>query len=323
MTATLTERYVHDTIRRLPPDARDDVRRELEASIADAVESRLEQGEDPVAAERTVLTDLGDPAALAASYTDKPLHLLGPRYYLAWWRLLKALLAIVPAIAVGSIALVQVIIGAPTEDVIAQSISMGISATVHVFFWVTLIFVILERTGAGTGQDWDLDQLPEPRPTGAGRSEMVLSVVFAVLVIAAVLWDHFRGFVWIDGHSSNVQILHPQLWPWALLGLAALLALEIGLAVLAHLRRGWTVGLAVANTALAVVWVSVVLTLLGNGLLVNPEFMSLVLLEGGGGPETIRVVTVLFVLSVAGASAWGIADGWRKAAARHSPHPSR
>lgn len=322
MATTLTERYISATVSSLPPDTQGDVRAELEASIADAVESRLEQGEDPVEAERTVLTDLGDPAALAASYADRPLHLLGPRYYLAWWRLLKTLLVIVPASAVGGVALVQVIIGAPTEEVIAQSISIGISATVHVFFWVTLVFVILERTGTDAGDDWDVDQLPEPRSTGAGRGEVVTSVVFAGLMIAAMLWDRFRGFVKIDGHDGGVQILHPQLWPWVVLGVVALLMLEVGLAVLVQLRRGWSTGLAVANTVLAVVWVSTVLTLLGNGLLVNPEFMNLVLVEDGGGPETTRVVTVLFVLSVVGASAWDIFDGWRKAdreATRRTP----
>lgn len=313
MATTLTERYISATTDSLPPDTQGDVRAELEASIADAIESRLEQGEDPEEAERTVLTDLGDPAALAASYADRPLHLLGPRYYLAWWRLLKALLVIVPPAAVCGVALVQVIIGAPIEDVIAKAISIGISATVHVFFWVTLVFVILERTGTETGDNWDVDQLPEPRSTGAGRGEMVTSVVFAGLMIAAMLWDRFRGFVRIDGHDGGVQILHPQLWPWVVLGFVALLMLEVGHAVLVQLHRGWSTGLAVANTVLAVVWVSALLTLLGNGLLVNPEFMNLVLGEGGGGPEKARVVAVLFVLSVVGTATWDITDGWRKA----------
>ncbi|WP_193106004.1 permease prefix domain 1-containing protein [Brachybacterium sp. FME24] len=313
MATTLTERYINATTDSLPPDTQGDVRAELEASIADAVESRLDQGEDPATAERTVLTDLGDPVALAASYTDRPLHLLGPRYYLAWWRLLKLLLAIVPAVAVGGVALVQVIVGASIGEVIGQAISVGITATLHLVFWVTLIFVLIERSGADTGPDWNLDQLPEPRPTRSGRADVIASAVFAGLMIAAMLWDRFRGFVRIDGHDVDVQILHPQLWPWAILGLVGLLLVEVGLAAVAHARRGWTVGLAVANTALALVWVSAILTLLGNGLLVNPELMSLVFSGEGGAPETTRVVGILFVLSVIGASAWDIIDGWLKA----------
>ena len=29
-----------------------------------------------------MLTELGDPVILAAEYADRPLHLIGPRYYL-------------------------------------------------------------------------------------------------------------------------------------------------------------------------------------------------------------------------------------------------
>ena len=99
MSATLTERYISATIRSLPAESQEDVRAELAASIADAVEARTEQGEDPGAAEREVLTGLGDPAVLAAGYADRPLHLLGPRHYLTWRRLLIVLLWIVPACA--------------------------------------------------------------------------------------------------------------------------------------------------------------------------------------------------------------------------------
>ena len=101
---TLTERYIAATTASLPAESQQDVRAELGVSIADAVEARIEQGEDPAAAERAVLTELGDPVVLAAGYADRPLHLIGPRYYLTWWRLLKALLIIVPLCALGGVA---------------------------------------------------------------------------------------------------------------------------------------------------------------------------------------------------------------------------
>ncbi|MFY9713130.1 MAG: permease prefix domain 1-containing protein [Microbacterium sp.] len=60
-TTTLTERYIAATVKSLTPTAQDDVRVELEASISDAVEARVEQGEERTDAERVVLTELGDP----------------------------------------------------------------------------------------------------------------------------------------------------------------------------------------------------------------------------------------------------------------------
>ena len=58
-----------------------------------------------------MLTELGDPDKLAAGYTDRPLYLIGPRYYLDWWRLLKLLLWIVPACAAFGVALGQTLAG--------------------------------------------------------------------------------------------------------------------------------------------------------------------------------------------------------------------
>lgn len=42
---------------------------------------------------------------MTASLTDRPSHLIGPRYYGTWWRLLKLLLLIVPACIFGAVAL--------------------------------------------------------------------------------------------------------------------------------------------------------------------------------------------------------------------------
>lgn len=311
MATTLTERYIGATIASLPPETQDDVRAELETSIADAVEARVEHGEDSAAAERAALTELGDPAALAAGYADRPLHLLGPRYYLAWLRLLKLLLAIVPACAAGGVALAQVIAGADVGEVIGQTIAVTITVTLHVVFWVTLVFVVLERTGADTGQRWDVDQLPEKRSTGTGRADLIASVIFGGLGVGALLWDRFRSFVWIDGES--ISILNPDLWPWAVLGLFVLIAAEVGLAALLCVRGRWSVPFAILNTALAVLFVSWALTLWGNGLLVNPEFLDVVLRDNGVAPGTMRILGILLVFSIVGISAWDVIDGWTKA----------
>ncbi|MFD0597537.1 permease prefix domain 1-containing protein [Catellatospora coxensis] len=69
---TLTDRYVDATLRRLPGRQRADIEKELRTAIADAVDDRVEAGDEPAAAEIEVLTGLGDPARLAAGYADRP-----------------------------------------------------------------------------------------------------------------------------------------------------------------------------------------------------------------------------------------------------------
>lgn len=323
-TATLTERYISATIRSLRPEAQADVRAELEASIADAIEARLEQGEAPESAERAVLTELGDPGVLAAGYADRPLYLIGPRFYLTWWRLLKLLLMIVPVCVLGGVALGQTISGAPVGEIISTSLIATGGAILHICFWTTLVFVILERTNSATAiEKWDLDQLPEPSQNGAGRSELIASLVFLAIAVGALLWDRFRGFVFVDG--EGLPILDPQLWPWGIGVLLLIIAAEAVFAVVLYRRGRWSTGLAVANTILALAFLAWVLVLLLSGDLVNPAFLAHVTAAGGEGFAAgqaesadegglFRILAVLLGFGVAAGVVWDIVDGWIKAA---------
>lgn len=311
-TATLTERYISATIRSLAPEVQDDVRAELEASIADAIDARLEQGDAPDEAERAVLTELGDPGALAAGYADRPLHLIGPKYYLVWWRLLKLLLIIVPVCAFGGVVLGQLVDGAPTGEIIGSAVVAALGSIVHVGFWVTLVFFVLERTGADTGVKWNVDQLPEPTQNGASRADAIASIVFLVLGVGAVFWDAFIGFFPTEGEP--IAILDPGLWPWGIAFVLALIAAEALLAVVVYARRGWTVGAAVVNTVLAVVFAAWSLTLLVQGELLNPEFLRYVFTENGVTDETMRILAMITGFGLVAFPIWDIIDGWIKTA---------
>ena len=89
-TSSLTDRYVAATLRSLPDRQRQDIEAELRALVADA---RREAGVDADSAERQVLTELGAPARLAASYSDRSLNLIGPEFYLDYVRVLTVLLS--------------------------------------------------------------------------------------------------------------------------------------------------------------------------------------------------------------------------------------
>ncbi|MGO1198387.1 MAG: permease prefix domain 1-containing protein [Dermabacteraceae bacterium] len=311
MTTELTERYLRAAVAGLPPATQEDVRAELTASIMDATEARIDQGGDPEAAERAVLTEMGDPAILSAEFRDRPLHLIGPRYYLTWWRLLKLLLAIVPAVAVVGVAIGETITGSPLGTIIGEALGVGLSTIAHVFFWVTIVFAVLERTGADTGLSWDVDQLPELESSTTSRVDAIASVVFVLIAAAAVLWDQLQGFFHVGGEWMS--LLNPGLWPTWIIALLALLAMEAVLAVVVAVRRRWTTGLAVVNTALAALALSWALTLVGRSQLVNPDFVDVALRANGVDGDVLRVITVIFVVTVIGASAWDIVDGWRKA----------
>lgn len=307
----LTERYLDATARSLPAEAQDDVRNELRASIDEAIETRTEQGEDLQEAERAVLNELGDPAALAAGFADRPLQLIGPRYFLAWWRLLKLLLTIVPVTVFAVVILGQSLAGAPIGQIIGQSVAAGLLVALHICFWVTLVFAAMERAGADAGAPWDVDRLPEPKEVGSGRSDMVASLSLLALAAAAIAWDGTLGLVRVGGES--LPFLNPALWPWVVAALLVLIVLEALLAVVVHARGHWTAGLAVVNTALAVLFVSWTLTLLGRGILVNPALVDFLSDIGGVDRETWRILGVLLGFGVVGISLWDAVDAWLKA----------
>lgn len=311
MTATLTDRYITATVKSLPPQLQSEVRDELQASIADAIDARTEQGDALENAERDVLTDLGDPGVLAAGYADRPLHLIGPKYYLTWWRLLKLLIAIVPACAFGGVAIAQAIDGATVGGIIGESIAVTLSVVVHIAFWTTLVFVILERTGADTGAKWSVDQLPEESHPGTGRSDLIGSLVMLAIFAAVLLWDQFRGFV--PTADAPLPMLNPALWPWGIGAVLVLMAAEAALAIAVYARGQWTSALALTNTVLAVVFMSLALTALGQGVLFNPEFVQVVFADNGVDAEALTVLAVLTGVGIAGIGVWDAIDGWLKA----------
>ena len=309
MTTPLSERYIAATVKDLPHELHTEVRPELEASIADAIEARVEQGEDRESAERAVLTELGDPAVLAAGYTDRPLQLIGPRYYLMWWSLLKRLLAIVPAAVFAVSVLAHTLASGDIGTVLGESIVTTISAALHVCFWVTLVFAIMERSDTDTGLTWDIDQLPEPREDHPARANLIASLVFLGLVLVALVWDQVPGFIRLD--DQPVAILNAELWPWTMLGLLALIALEIGFAIVLYIRRRWTVTLAIVNTALAVLFFAWIITLLTDGTLFSAEFVEL-WSENNINADSLYALAVIFGFGVAVICVWDIIDGWVK-----------
>ena len=312
MTATLTDRYIDAVIRTLPERQRADVAQELGAAIADQLDARIESAEPADAAERRVLIDLGDPDRLAAGYADRPLHLIGPRSYLAWKRLLVLLLWIVPACAAVGVGTAELISGAGVGELIGAIVPVVISVIVHVCFWVTLVFAVIERTGHQLldTTPWTPDSLPDVRVSGARLSDLVGGLVFLALLAGALVWDLLRGFAFVDG--AWIPFLNPALWPGWVVVLVVLILVEVALTTSAFRVGRWTMPLAAMNAALAVVSASVLLWLLGGGMLVNPALIDLAI-SSGADADLTRVLGAIVAVSIVCVSLWDIVDGFRKA----------
>ncbi|PJJ70526.1 hypothetical protein CLV46_0048 [Diaminobutyricimonas aerilata] len=303
VTTTLTDRYVWATLRTLPDAKRADIERELRASIEDAMEARLESGADPDEAERAVLLELGDPIRLAAQYAERPLYVIGPSMYPDWIRLLKLLLATVLPIAGLAVGTVQALIGSTIGEIIAEVVLVLLGTTMHLIFWTTLVFWIVERAGSTwQGSGWTLAQLPDlDDGKHVKLSEVIGALGFAALVAVLMIWQQNFSFFTVDGRP--LPLLREENWSFWWPYVIVVLALDALVLVAVYGRRRWTYGLvatkAVTNLAFAIpaIWL----------LLADRVFTSAFLERldwGTADPHT--VLTVIGVLTIGISAVWDV-----------------
>ncbi|WP_350347397.1 permease prefix domain 1-containing protein [Agromyces sp. G08B096] len=311
----LTDRYIWAAIRSVPIAQRADLERELRERIGDETDALVEQGRTEAEAERTALTELGDPVALAADYVDRPLHLIGPKYYLMWWRLLKLLLAVVlPFVALGS-AIAQAVSGAPAGGIVGGVIGLTLSVAVHIAFWTTFVFAMVERLPARQGQrpievPWTVDQLPAlADPAKASRlGDLIASLVFLAVFAVALVWQQF-GIPWVP-ELQQVPLLQPELWSFWLPYFLGLIVLEALFAVAVYLL-GWTWWLAAVNLVLNAAFVIPAVWLFLTGQLVSEPALEAMNWPWG---DSAPVIVAVIVVTVIGVAIWDVVDGAIKAA---------
>ncbi|MDM8084383.1 permease prefix domain 1-containing protein [Cellulomonas cellasea] len=306
-----TDRYVEAATASLPADQRADHADELRSSIRDQIDARVEQGDEPAAAEVAVLNSLGDPAVLAAGYAAQPLRLLGPRWYPTWRRVLRVILwSTLPFVALG-VAISLVVEGKPFWPAVGQVAGITLTTAAWIFTITTLVFVRLDRADAPVGP-WTVDSLPardphEGIPSGrAERAVGIVAVALAVigLVVATIPWD--------VPEAGRMSVLDPALLPWSvILGLALVIAGALVTARARALGR-WTTGAAALNAVIATVWAVLVIGLTAGGRLFDPAFVDFLGLD----LDAQRVSAVCLVAGVVALAGWAIVDGFRRARRR-------
>ncbi|MEU7848122.1 permease prefix domain 1-containing protein [Micromonospora parva] len=237
---TLTDRYLAATLRSVPAQRRDEIATELRASIEDMIEGRTDGGQDATAAEREVLTELGNPDVLAARYADRRLQLIGPTYYLVWLRLLKLLLSFIPAL-VGTVVTVVEAAEGKGFGAIGPGLVVALQVGVQIAFWLTLTFAIIERSQTAVDlPGWTVDQLPDaPVHRGIPLADTIASVVMLVATIAYLPIQHFQS--WVRGtDGENIAILDPALWSFWLPALIVVLIASVIFEIVKYRIGRWT-----------------------------------------------------------------------------------
>lgn len=147
----LVDRYVYDVTRQLPEKQRDDVARELKTEILEMVDGEAKGKKPTKKHEYDVLLRLGRPSQLADSYRDRPRYVIGPEYYESYVELLKTLLVVVLPIIAFLTFTTQLMVSRDSIVVnFIQAAGASFEVGLHIFFWTTAIFFVLDKTLAGT-----------------------------------------------------------------------------------------------------------------------------------------------------------------------------
>nr|WP_295972675.1 hypothetical protein [uncultured Bacillus sp.] len=326
--------------RRLPEKNRDDIALELQSAIEDMLPDVYTKA-DVI----EVLKKLGDPAALAEQYRGRPSYLIGPGFYEQYVTCLKLVMPIALGISLIVFFIVQIAGWSGEEDILTFMTSLIgklivdlITATMHVFGWLTFIFVIIERSGVSpesmrkAGRQWEPEALKAipyiPRKKAIPRAEAIASVVWTS-IWAAVYFnaDRFIGVYERRNGSEELEFVAPVFNQDVLLsyGLVVLLyiAAELLLAVLKWSSRQWTFKLATANTLYQLFSVILSIVILTNPDVLNQSFIDYMINLFNGTPAVAELIihwiigiTIAILIITA---AIGIFAGFRKARIQDPP----
>jgi hypothetical protein len=312
-TSSLTDRYAAAVLPSVPEDQRAEVESRLRESIREAVDARVAGGEAPDDAERAALTERGDPMRVAAEYSGRPLYLIGPALYPDYIRLLRLLLSIIVPIVGIVVGAASAISGAALWTVVFSGIGAAFSVGVQVAFWVTVVFALVDRSGAqprAATSTWDLGDLPELPSSRIVLGSTVGSVTGLAVLIWFLLWQpgYQESF---DPGGPSIPVLDPALSSFWIPFLVGVLLGCIALEIVKYLKGRWTLPLAAANTVLSLAFAIPAVWLVTTDQLLNPDFLSAVTVDEitlATDALPTMIAWIIVIVTVV-----DVAEGWRKA----------
>ncbi|MGE7902780.1 HAAS signaling domain-containing protein [Peribacillus sp. NPDC094092] len=285
----LIELYIQEVTRRLPEKNREDIALELQSTIEDMLPEDYTE-EDM----KAVLLKLGDPVTLASRYRDRPMHLIGPRYFDVYICLLKMILPIAAVIS-----LIGLIGDNPFRDmgntivdailiILGKGIAGIISTGIQVFFWLTISFAILERLDTSKDQSpltkdlkpWTPENLKDIPNISKKKAVPMIEIyasllglsVFAALYFNAAnllgVYEKRTGSLIFVTPSFNQEVLNSY---WLLVSCVVIIGALLAIYKL-FLRR-WTMKLALFHAIYQLLSTLTFIVIISNPDLLNREFL--------------------------------------------------
>ncbi|MBO1000807.1 hypothetical protein IOC57_24100 [Bacillus sp. SD075] len=287
----LIELYIQEVTRRLPEKNREDIALELQSTIEDMLpEDHTEQDV------KAALLKLGDPVTLASGYRDRPMHLIGPRYYDMYISLLKMILPIAAVIS-----LIALVGDNPFRDmggstvmeavftIIGKGIASIINTGIQVFFWLTLSFVIVERLDTSKESSpltkdlkpWTPENLKDIPNISKKKAVPMIEIFASLLGLSVFMALYFNAANLLGVYEKrndslifvtptfNQEVLNSYWLPVSCVVIIGML-----LAIYKLFLRQWTFKLALFHAIYQLLSTLTFIIIIRNPNLLNPEFIA-------------------------------------------------
>ncbi|TQR20360.1 HAAS signaling domain-containing protein [Psychrobacillus vulpis] len=287
----LIDVYIQEVTRRLPEKNRQDIALELRSTIEDMLPENYTEVEV-----KEALGKMGSPVSLASGYLDRPMHLIGPRYFDVYVTLLKMIVPIAATIAFiiliaenmfsynGEEALINIIL-----TIVGKGIWEILSISIHTFFWITLVFAIIERTDTSKEKlplttslkEWtpdDLNNIPYILKGKEISKSSIFGSLLGIAIFTAIyfnavqligVYEKIQGKLQFVTPTFNQEVLHAY---WLIVLIA--IGVEVALVCYKFVIGQWTRKVAIMNTLRHVVSSTVFILIFSNTNLINPDFIS-------------------------------------------------
>lgn len=277
------EKYIYAVVKYLPEKEREEIARELSANIEDMLEE--DHSEENVI---RVLEEMGSPYDLAISYMGNDNYIIGPRVYHAYLEVMKVM--VVVALVLGVVIFtIDLMTKGGEMDSLGDVISVIFGGVSNIFslllgfaFWVTLFFVIVERTDAydeirsSTDKPFSVSSLKDvPRVSRKkiSKVEMIFTLVFTIFSIYIFLFRNDLLALYVKGQEPirafNADAVKSYMFIILLTG-----AFSVFVSMLKLIYGRWNEVLGILSAVDALISLGVVALILLSGDIINPDFIT-------------------------------------------------
>ncbi|WP_025724859.1 hypothetical protein [Acholeplasma granularum] len=221
----MIEKYIYSVTRRCKPEARDEIKKELESNILDMLQDKPNYTDKDI---DDVLHQLGNPIDVAYSYQDEPVYLINPKFYQDYITIIKfgIITSTIIAVITGIIESVITLNANEPYEIIGLLLSSIISNiasySIFIFAFITLIFASYNIPKIKTKVDerlknWkisDLSNVPKEIPNIEFKSRiptlfgMIISTI-VMITLGIVFLVYYDSIFILVLNGVKTQVLNP------------------------------------------------------------------------------------------------------------------